>query len=128
MAKQLNHKCIVCGKLYHSCDSCERIKSYSPWRTITDSFNHYQIYVTIKSFDSNIISQEEAIQELRDLGVTESTYKDWPEGTQKKLDTIFKTPYPQIESKYLSTIELVEETVETPFVDEDIEIENESEE
>ena len=62
------------------------------------------------------------------MGVTESTYKDWPEGTQKKLDTIFKTPYPQIESKYLSTIELVEETVETPFVDEDIEIENESEE
>lgn len=90
MAKQLNHKCIVCGKLYHSCDSCENIKTYSPWRTVTDTFNHYQIYVTIKSLDSNIISQEEALQELRGLGVTESSYKDWPEGTQRKLDAIFE--------------------------------------
>lgn len=90
MAKQLNHKCIVCGQPYHSCDTCEKIKSYSPWRTVTDTFKHYQIYVTIKSFDSNIISQEEAIQELKDLGVTKSLYKDWPEGTQKKLDAIFE--------------------------------------
>lgn len=100
MAKQLNHKCIVCGQPYHSCDTCEKIKSYSPWRTVTDTFKHYQIYVTIKSFDSNIISQEEAIQELKDLGVTKSLYKDWPEGTQKKLDAIFKVASPIVEEDF----------------------------
>lgn len=89
MAKQLNHTCIVCGKPYHSCDSCEKIKSYSPWRTITDTFDHYRIYVAIKSFDSGILSLEEVLQELDSLGVTETTYINWPEGTRRKLDGIF---------------------------------------
>ena len=91
MAKQLNHTCIVCGKPYHSCDSCEKIKSYSPWRTIADTFDHYRIYVAIKSFDSGILSLEEVLQELDSLGVTKTTYANWPEGTRRKLDGIFAT-------------------------------------
>lgn len=87
--KNLNHKCIICGEEYHSCDTCERIKSFTPWRSICDTFNHYSIYLTIKSFEAGFITKDEAQDELKRLGVTRSSYGDWTNGAKIRLDEIF---------------------------------------
>lgn len=93
MSKRLDHKCIICGEMYESCDSCEKIKTYTPWRSLCDTFHCYSIYLAIRSYQEKITTKEEAQKELAQLGVSKpSDYANWTEGTKKCLDEILATP------------------------------------
>lgn len=92
MAERLDHKCIICGTLYHACDTCQKVKTYTPWRTLCDTQEHYQVLLALKSFESGILTREEAAADIRKRGVTKGTYSNWPEGTKRKLDEIFIEP------------------------------------
>lgn len=92
MAERLDHKCIICGTMYHACDTCQKIKTYTPWRTLCDTVEHYQVLLAIKSYDSGLFTKEEAAEDIRKRGVDIGSYDGWPEGTKKKLDEIFAEP------------------------------------
>ena len=51
MSKEINHWCVVCGKGYHACDSCNETKSFTPWRALTDSIEHFKIFTVLKDFN-----------------------------------------------------------------------------
>jgi hypothetical protein len=89
MATQLTHKCIVCGTRYHSCDTCERIRTYTPWRSICDSFEHYKVYLALRAYEEGFNSKEETKEALEVLGVKKGTYGDWQPKVVEKLDKIF---------------------------------------
>ena len=90
--QKLDHKCIVCGTMYESCDNCKQIKSYTPWRSLCDSWDHYQIYLLIRTFQEGLDTKENLQAQLKKLGVTSGSYANWPEGTKKLLNQIFETP------------------------------------
>lgn len=92
MAAKLTHKCIICGTRYHSCDTCERIRTYTPWRTICDSFEHYKVYLALRAFDEGFDTKEQTRSALESLGVKKGTYDDWSSKTKEKLDKIFAEP------------------------------------
>lgn len=50
MSEQNNAICSVCGKGYHVCKSCLEQKTFKPWRTVTDTIEHYKIYLAIHSY------------------------------------------------------------------------------
>lgn len=50
MAEQNNAKCSICGKPYHLCKTCSEVKSFMPWRTVTDTVGHYLIYTAIHGY------------------------------------------------------------------------------
>ena len=60
MSKEINHWCVVCGKGYHACDSCNETKSFTPWRALTDSIEHFKIFTVLKDFNNKLISKKEA--------------------------------------------------------------------
>lgn len=92
MAKEfLDHQCIICGTSYHACDSCRQIKTYTPWRMLCDTFEHYQVYLVIREWQEGLIKKDEAQRKLKELGVVRpAIYKDWPAGTKSLLDSIFE--------------------------------------
>ena len=92
MAEKMTHKCIICGTRYHSCDTCERIRTYTPWRTICDSFNHYEVYLALRAYEEGFDTKEQVRANLISLGVTKDTYRDWPTLTKQKLEKIFAEP------------------------------------
>lgn len=70
--QQNNHKCDICGKDYYYCYSCSGIESFTPWRTITDSIEHYKIFLIIKDYTNKYIDIKEtkrllSSQDLSDL-------------------------------------------------------------
>lgn len=71
MAQEINHYCIICGKGYHACDSCSEVKTFQPWRVLTDSSEHWKIYMTIKDFNDGIISKNEAAKQLQNCDLTD---------------------------------------------------------
>ena len=77
MAEKINI-CSICGKEYTVCPNCQGVKTYTPWRTVTDSMNCWQIYTVLSSYTNKHINKEEAKKELSqcDLSNIKSFDKD----------------------------------------------------
>lgn len=48
--QNINARCSICGEGYHLCKSCADVKSFLPWRTVTDTVGHYLIYTAIHGY------------------------------------------------------------------------------
>ncbi len=46
----INAYCKICGKGYHVCGTCQEQRTFKPWRTVTDTIEHYKIYVAIHGY------------------------------------------------------------------------------
>jgi hypothetical protein len=88
MEKELNHECIICGVKYHHCDSCNQISTFTPWRVICDTAEHYQIYMVILDYQSNTITKEEAKEQLNTNGVTLNSIESFKDSTKGILKEI----------------------------------------
>ena len=53
MSQELNARCDICGKPYHVCNSCKEIKTFTPWRTVTDTLQHYAIFLALSQYTKN---------------------------------------------------------------------------
>lgn len=86
MSKEINHWCVICGKGYHACDSCNEIKSFTPWRSLTDTLEHFKIFTVLKDYNNHRISKNEAKKLLSGIDLSgKDTFKD---SARKVLDEI----------------------------------------
>lgn len=51
LENNINAYCTICGKGYHTCDSCRGQRNFMPWRTVTDSIEHYKIYFALHGYN-----------------------------------------------------------------------------
>ena len=70
MSEKFNSICDICGKPYHVCNSCTDIKSFTPWRTITDTMDHYKIFLVLSNY-TNTKDKVRAKQELETCDLSE---------------------------------------------------------
>lgn len=70
MSEKFNSICDICGKPYHVCNSCTDIKSFAPWRTITDTMDHYKIFLVLSNY-TNTKDKVRAKQELETCDLSE---------------------------------------------------------
>ena len=70
MAEKINAYCDICGCGYHICNSCKDIKSFTPWRTITDTMDHYKIFLVLSNY-TNTKDKVKAKQELETCDLSE---------------------------------------------------------
>lgn len=64
MSNTNNAICSICGNPYKICNSCLEQKTFKPWRTVTDTIEHYKIYMAIHGYTiSN--NKEKAKDELK---------------------------------------------------------------
>lgn len=70
MSEQSNASCSVCGKKYHVCKSCLEQKTFKPWRTVTDTIEHYKIYLAVHSYTVSK-KKEQAKSELKQCDLSE---------------------------------------------------------
>lgn len=90
MSERINHWCIICGKGYHACDSCSEIKEFKPWRTVTDTVQHYQIYAVIKEYNGKLIDKKEAKTMLNNIGVDLKQVSAFKEDVRNVLNEILR--------------------------------------
>ena len=70
MSQELNATCDICGKKYHICSSCKEVKSFTPWRTVTDTMQHYLIFLALSEY-TKTKDKEKAKEELSKCDLSE---------------------------------------------------------
>ena len=71
MSKKNNAKCAICGRTYNYCPDCNNAKTFTPWRTIVDTVEHYKIYLIIRDYTNGDINISEAKNELKRLDLSD---------------------------------------------------------
>lgn len=65
----INAHCSICGRGYHLCQTCSAQKIIKPWRTVTDSIEHFKIYTAIHGYTISK-NKETARMELQKCDLT----------------------------------------------------------
>ena len=107
MAQELNATCDICGKKYHLCNSCKEVKSFTPWRTVTDTMQHYIIFLTLSEY-TKTKDKEKAKEELSKCDLSElDTFNE-------NIKTVIKEIMAEGKEKIVETVseENVKENVE----------------
>ena len=107
MAQELNATCDICGKKYHICSSCKEVKSFTPWRTVTDTMQHYIIFLALSEY-TKTKDKEKAKEELSKCDLSElDTFNE-------NIKTAIKEIMAEGKEKIVETVseETVEENVE----------------
>lgn len=66
-----NRSCPICGKSYHACSSCENIRSFQPWRTITDTRSCYKIFLILNGCRKGSLHSAEAQKQLKSCDLSQ---------------------------------------------------------
>lgn len=107
MSQELNATCDICGKKYHICSSCKEVKSFTPWRTVTDTMQHYLIFLALSEY-TKTKDKEKAKEELSKCDLSElDTFNE-------NIKIVIKEIMAEEKGKIVETVseETVEENVE----------------
>ena len=107
MSQELNATCDICGKKYHICSSCKEIKTFTPWRTVTDTMQHYLIFLALSEY-TKTKDKEKAKEELSKCDLSElDTFNE-------NIKTVIKEIMAEGKEKIVETVseENVKENVE----------------
>ena len=107
MSQELNATCDICGKKYHICSSCKEVKSFTPWRTVTDTMQHYIIFLALSEY-TKTKDKEKAKEELSKCDLSElDTFNE-------NIKTVIKEIMAEEKEKIVETVseENVKENVE----------------
>ena len=103
-----NAICDICGKPYRVCNSCKEVKSFTPWRTVTDTMQHYIIFLALSEY-TKTKDKEKAKEELSKCDLSE-------------LDTFNENIKSAIKEIMADGKEKVVETVSEETIGENVEI------
>ena len=103
MSQELNATCEKSRKKYHVCNSCKEVKSFTPWRTVTDTMQHYFIFLALSEY-TKTKDKEKAKEELSKCDLSElDTFNE-------NIKTVIKEIMAEEKEKNVETVS--EETVE----------------
>jgi len=110
-------KCTICNKEYEICNTCKNQKVFKPWRTVTDTIDHYKIYLAIHGYTVTK-NKEQARKELAncDLSGLESFNPEIKSAINEIMETPVKVKvsskkrkeYTEVENEYNEKNEISE--------------------
>ena len=83
--------CIICGKQYKTCLSCQQEISLKPWRNITDEINCYKIFLVLSQYNNGYIKKDEAKKQLEKIRYNESELRESVRETIKEIMSTSET-------------------------------------
>ena len=120
MTQKNNATCLICGKEYYVCLSCRDSMKISPWKTYTDTSEHYKVFQIVKGFHNGVYNKEEAKSKLNNVDLSDlNNYRQKIKDVIKDILEEDKPIVKVIENVEkpvdIITVEETEEVVEKPI-------------
>ncbi len=69
MAEKNNAVCDICGKEYYVCLSCSDAMRLHPYKSFTDTAEHFKIFQVVKGFLTGVYTKEEAKEKFKNINL-----------------------------------------------------------
>lgn len=80
--------CTVCGKEYEACITCQNAKTYSSWRNLVDSMEHYKLFILARDYGNGRLNKDDAKTKIKELDI--SGFENWNTITGRLICEILK--------------------------------------
>lgn len=67
MAEKNNAVCSICGKGYYVCLSCSDAMKLHPFKSFTDTAEHFKIFQIVKGFNTGVYTKDEAREKFQNV-------------------------------------------------------------
>lgn len=75
--KKHNSFCAICGKSYYYCNSCKDTAHLYPYKILTDTPEHYKVFMIIRGYSNGLYTKEETKEKLNNVDISDlETYKE----------------------------------------------------
>lgn len=71
MPEKNNAVCSICGKEYYACLSCSDAMKLHPWKTFTDTAEHFKVFQAVKGFSTGAYTEEEFKSKLKNIDLND---------------------------------------------------------
>lgn len=71
MGSQYNATCDICGRPYELCLVCRDMMALRPWRTHTDTSEHYKVYQVLLGYNTGVYDIAEAKAKLLNIDLSD---------------------------------------------------------
>lgn len=88
MAEKNNAVCDICGKEYYVCLSCSDAMKLHPFKSFTDTAEHFKVFQVVKGFLTGVYTKDEARERLQNVDLKDAD--SFKPHIKKILDDIFK--------------------------------------
>lgn len=116
MSEELNAVCDICGCRYHVCNSCKDMTSFTPWRVITDTVEHYKIFVAVSDY-TRTGNKKQAKEDLSHCDLSDlDTFRDEVKKVIKEIlseEKVDKSIKSSVSSTSKKAVKKVTKSVET---------------
>ena len=69
MAEKNNAVCDICGKEYYVCLSCSDAMKLHPYKSFTDTAEHFKIFQVVKGFLNGVYTKDEAKEKFKNINL-----------------------------------------------------------
>lgn len=113
MAEKNNAVCSICGKEYYACLSCSDAMKLKPWKSFTDTAEHFKVFQAVRGFSTGVYDNEEFKSKLKNIDLSDldeyrSHIKDIIKNALKEDEIV------EVESPIVEEVETEEMVVEKP--------------
>ena len=69
MADKNNAICSICGKPYYICMSCKDSIQLHPFKSFTDTAEHYKVFQVVRGISTKVYTKDEARAKLKNINL-----------------------------------------------------------
>ena len=84
----INAHCYICGNGYYKCYSCKDMEHIAPWKTVTDTSEHFKIFQILKGYSTKVYSATEAWDKLQKVEL--SDMDSFNDNVKEQINTIME--------------------------------------
>lgn len=67
MAEKNNAVCSICGKEYYACLSCSDIMKLHPYKSFTDTAEHFKVFQVVRGLSTGVYTKDEAKEKFKNI-------------------------------------------------------------
>lgn len=71
MAEKHNATCSICGKPYYVCMSCKDSMQLHPYKSFTDTAEHYKVFQVVRGFSTGVYDKDEFKSKLKNIDLSD---------------------------------------------------------
>ena len=67
MAEKNNAVCSICGKEYYACLSCSDTMKLHPYKSFTDTAEHFKVFQVVRGLSTGVYTKDEAKEKFKNI-------------------------------------------------------------